>query len=206
MSADNKDTAPERVALFPLNVVLFPGGILPLRIFEPRYVRMVSECMREQKPFAVVAIVDGPEAGGVASTASIGTLARIIDWEQGDDGLLNLVCEGEQGVAIDAVQAEDDQLLRARVSRLPLPVAQPLPDEFAWAAALLLEVLQRLGEPFDRLAVVDPSADHVANRLIELLPIPLDQKQALLETDGGAERLRRLVALINPDGEDVTVA
>lgn len=206
MNADKETAAPERVALFPLNVVLFSGGILPLRIFEPRYVRMVSECMREQRPFAVVAIVDGPEAGGIASTAAVGTLARIIDFEQGDDGLLNLVCEGEQGVQIDSVEAEEDQLLRAQVTRLPLAEEQPLPDEYAWAAALLVEVLQRLGEPFDRLAVVDPSADHVANRLIELLPIPLNEKQALLETADGIERLRRLVGLINPKGEDVTVA
>ena len=77
MQADGAEQNVERVALFPLNVVLFPGGLLSLRIFEPRYLRMVSECLREQRPFAVAAIVAGSEAGGVASTAASGTLAKI---------------------------------------------------------------------------------------------------------------------------------
>ena len=77
MRPDVKDAALERVALFPLNVVLFPGGLLPLRIFEPRYQRMVAECLREQQPFAVAAILEGPEAGGVALTATTGTLALV---------------------------------------------------------------------------------------------------------------------------------
>ncbi len=202
MPADAQPTSVERVALFPLNVVLFPGGLLPLRIFEPRYQRMVAECLREQQPFAVAAIIAGPEAGGVASTATTGTLARIIDWEQGDDGLLNLLCEGEQRVAVEAVEVEQDALLRAEVRRLPAEEPQPLPDDLAWTAELLTELLQRMGQPFERLDDPAPNADHVANRLIELLPIPLTEKQALFDMPGGAQRLRRLAGLLNPSRSD----
>jgi hypothetical protein len=187
----------ERVALFPLNVVLFPGGLLPLRIFEPRYLRMVSECLRSDEPFAVAAIVDGPEAGGIASTAESGTLVRIVDWQQEEDGLLGLVCEGEQVFSLRQVSVEHDQLLRAEIVRRPLVPPQPLPDELAWMAEVLGDLLRQMGPPFDRLAVPDPSADHVAARLIEILPLPVPEKQALFELDGAIERLIRLDGLIH---------
>lgn len=187
----------ERVALFPLNVVLFPGGLLPLRIFEPRYLRMVSECLRSDEPFAVAAIIDGPEAGGIASTAENGTLVRIIDWQQEEDGLLGLVCEGEQVFSLGQVSVEHDRLLRAEIVRRPLVPPQPLPEELAWMAEVLGDLLRQMGPPFDRLAVPDPSADHVAARLIEILPLPLPEKQALFELDGAIERLVRLDGLIH---------
>jgi Lon protease-like protein len=200
---DAEPTAtPERLALFPLNLVLFPGGLLPLRIFEPRYLRMVSECLKADRPFVVAAIVDGPEAGGVAMTARSGTLARIIDWEQGEDGLLHLVCEGGQRCRIADVEVESDQLLRATVDRLgPLP-EHPLPDELRWMAELLDELLEKLGEPFERLHRPDPGAGHVAARLTELLPLPLAEKVALFEIDSALERIRRLAGLLQPDEED----
>jgi Lon protease-like protein len=190
----------ERFALFPLNVVLLPGGLLPLRIFEPRYLRMVSECLRGTQPFVVAAIVDGPESGGAALTARTGTLARIIDWEQHADGLLGLLCEGEQAVAIGEVDLEHDQLARATVTRLPVTAPLPLPSDMNWLADLLADLLQRVGPPFDRLAMPGPSADHVAGRLIELLPLPLAEKQALFDMPDSVARLRRLAGLIDPDG------
>lgn len=194
-----------RVPLFPLNVVLFPGGLLPLRIFEPRYSRMVSECLREQMPFAVAAITEGPEVGGVAATARHGTLAHIIDFAQGDDGLLELVCEGTDRFEITAVEAESDGLVRADVLVIPSQPPRSLPEDLAWMAALLDQVLAKVGQPYERLRACDPSADHVAARLIELLPLPLQEKQALFDEQDAVERAHRLAGLINPDGVDVTV-
>lgn len=199
MSTDSGESTGEWVPLFPLNLVLFPGGLLPLRIFEPRYLRMVSECLRGELPFAVAAIKDGPEVGGVASTASTGTLARIIDWQQEDDGLLGLMCEGDQVFSLGEVRVEDDLLLRAAVVRRPIPVAQPLPADLGWMAELLDDILQRMDPPFKRLAIVDPTADHVAARLIELLPLPLVEKQALFEVEDAVQRLRRLCGLVRPE-------
>ncbi len=198
MPADARKNGVERAALFPLNVVLFPGGLLPLRIFEPRYLRMVSECLRGDECFVVAAIVDGPEAGGVASTANSGTLARIVDWEQHDDGLLGLLCEGEQRCTLGRVSVEHDQLLRAEFERLPHDEPRPMPEHLGWMAGLLDELLRRVGPPFDRLASLPPSADQVANRLIELLPLPLAEKQALFDMQDSVARLRRLAGLIDP--------
>jgi Lon protease-like protein len=194
--------AGERYALFPLNLVLFPGGLLALRIFEPRYLRMVSECLRQQQPFVVAAIVDGPEAGGAAETASCGTLARIIDWEQLEDGLLGLWCEGEEAVTLDGVQTEPDNLLRVAVVRRAESAPQPLPTQFGWMAELLDELLQRIGPPYDRLSLRHPGADHVSARLTELLPLPLAEKQRLFEMPDPVERLRRLAGLITPGAAD----
>lgn len=201
MGAEPAAPGVERVALFPLNVVLFPGGLLPLRIFEPRYLRMVSECLRADEPFAVAAILDGPEAGGVASTAGSGTLARIVDWREEEDGLLGLLCEGEQLFSLGEVEVEHDQLLRASIVRRPPVAVQALPADLAWMAGLLNELLQRLGPPLDRLAVPNPSADHVAARLIEVLPLALAEKQALFEMQDAQQRLRRLSGLIHPQAD-----
>jgi uncharacterized protein len=184
--------------LFPLRLVLFRDGLLPLRIFEPRYQRMVSECLRAQQPFVVVSIVDGPEAGGVASTATRGTLATIIDWERLEDGLLGLLCEGGGPVAVRTVDVEKDNLMRASVVELPEAEPKLLPEEHRWMAELLDELLDRIGAPFDRLQRDAPSADHVANRLIELLPLELAEKQRLFETEDPVLRLRRLSGLISP--------
>lgn len=195
--------ATERVAVFPLNVVLFPGGLLPLRIFEPRYLRMVSECLKQQQPFAVATIIDaGPEAGGVAMTAEIATLARIADWEQGEDGLLHLVCEGEQRCRIHELDVESDRLLKGSITRLQENMPRPVPRGLEWTERLLRELLEKLGEPYDRLIHGTPSADHVAARLIELLPLPLEEKRALFGLDDSVDRLERLAGLINPAADE----
>lgn len=196
MTTDPVSDKPEVVAVFPLNVVLFPGGLLPLRIFEPRYLRMVSECMKTQSPFAVATIIEGTEAGDVALPSRTGTLARIIDWQEEDDGLLGLLCEGEQRCAIGELSVESDQLLRGLVTRLPAAAPRSIPAELQWAADVLGDLLGRLGEPYDRLRHTPPSADHVAGRLIEILPLPLAEKRALFELDDAVERLRRLGGLI----------
>ena len=83
------------IPLFPLKTVLFPGGVLPLRIFEPRYLDMVSQCLKSDSRFGVVAIVEGNEAGTGATFTEMGTLAQIVDFDQLEDGLLGLTCRGD---------------------------------------------------------------------------------------------------------------
>ena len=94
---------------------------------------------------------------------------------------------------------EQDQLLRAEVERRPPVAPQPMPDELSWMAELLDDLLRRMGEPYSRLAVSEPSADHVAARLIELLPLPLAEKQALFEIGDASQRLHRLCGLVRPE-------
>jgi Lon protease-like protein len=105
------------VPLFPLNAVLFPGGPLRLRIFEPRYVDMVGRCMRTNSEFGVAMIVDGSEVGR-ARTATVGTTARIHDFEQLSGGLLGIMARGESRFRIQTVALQDDGLNVAEVDLL----------------------------------------------------------------------------------------
>src|ERR1700754_2017230 len=113
--ASSGDSGTERAGstelpLFPLNTVLFPGGPLPLRIFEPRYVDMIRKCMREGAPFGVLLIRSGKEVGDVSSAADVGTSARIVDFHQMPDGLLGIVCTGEQKFRVEDRRVQADGL------------------------------------------------------------------------------------------------
>ena len=101
--------------LFPLNAVLFPGGPLPLRIFEPRYLDMVSQCLREQSGFAVVLIGEGEEVEEATSFAATGTEARIVDFDRLEGGLLGISCIGRERVRVVEAWREPDGLNRGRV-------------------------------------------------------------------------------------------
>ena len=114
-----------QVPLFPLNTVLFPGGPLPLRIFEPRYLGLVSRCLKSDMPFGVLLIRDGGETGP-ATTHNIGTLARITDWYQGSDGLLGITAIGEQRFRLIASERQDDGLNIGDVETLENEPTTPL--------------------------------------------------------------------------------
>ena len=178
-----------RVPLFPLNVVLFPGGPLPLRIFETRYIDMISERMRSDGPFGAVLIRDGVAAGGPAATFKTGTLARITDFYQGSDGLLGITAIGEQRFRLLDAERASDGLNIGTVERIPDEVAVPLPTGAQALADILSSVLDDLGKLYETLPRRFDDAGWVANRFIEILPIRLDQKQALLEDNDPLARL-----------------
>ena len=178
-----------RVPLFPLNVVLFPGGPLPLRIFESRYIDMISERMRNDGPFGVLLIRDGEEAGGPATTWQTGTLARIADFYQGSDGLLGVTAIGEQRFRLVSTERADDGLNIGTVEVLPNEAPVPLPAEFEPLAEILEGVLDDLGKLYEILPRELDDASWVANRFLEILPIRLEQKQALLEDNDPIGRL-----------------
>ena len=191
-------TATQELPLFPLKTVLFPGGILPLRIFETRYLDMVSRCMRTDSGFGVVTIHEGNEAGGQpTSIHPVGTLARIVDFDSTDDGLLAITCLGVQRLRVIGHRVQPDNLLVGQVLWLPDDPAQPpLPGHEPLARVLrdLLEneELQR----YARFLAPDwENAAWIGNRLAEILPLPPHVRQALLELTAPWERLDILLAL-----------
>jgi hypothetical protein len=184
------------IALFPLNSVLFPGGPLPLRIFETRYTDMVRRCMREDAGFGVVLIRAGAEVGEVASTAEVGTLARIVDFYPLPDRLLGITCRGERRFRVLRRWRDGSGLNMAEVSWLEVPPPVAVPEEFHHLAELIRKVLPELGELYEGIEPRLDDADWVGCRLVEILPISLGDKQACLELDDPVARLARLAPLI----------
>ena len=184
--------------LFPLHTVLFPGGPLALRIFEPRYLDMVSRCLREDSGFGVCLIREGGETGAPAVTWEVGTLARIRDWDRGEDGLLSITVLGERRFRIRTRSVRPDRLAVAEVEYLSEPPATPVPEEYQHLAQLLARVIAQVGAPYSGLAPCFQDAAWVGGRFAELLPIPLEEKQRLLERNDPLERLAALAGMISP--------
>jgi Lon protease-like protein len=184
------------LALFPLNAVLYPGGPLPLRIFEPRYVDMVRRSMRQQSAFGVILILSGAEAGAVASIAPVGTSARIVDFFPLPDGLLGIYCLGERRFRVLRHWCQEDGLNMGEVQWLPEEPATELPGQYQHFGVLLRKILPELGELYEPVEKRPNDASWVGFRLAEILPVALSEKQHWLELDDPLERLARLSPLL----------
>ena len=185
-----------QVPLFPLNTVLFPGGALPLRIFEPRYLGLVSQCLKSDIPFGVLLIRDGGETGP-ATTHNVGTLARITDWYQGSDGLLGITAIGEQRFRLIASERQEDGLNIGDIETLENESVTPLPEEYQEMAAILAGVLDDLGRLYESLDRHFDDASWVTSRFVEILPIDLEEKQRCLEQSDPVERLQIVRKLLD---------
>ena len=185
-----------QVPLFPLNTVLFPGGPLPLRIFEARYIDMIGKCVRNDSPFGVLLIKDGDEAA-TATTWEVGTLARICDWYQGSDGLLGITAIGEQRFRLLSAERRPDGLNVGGVELLPQEAPLPLPEKYQGLAHILEGVLDDLGRLYESLERHYDDAGWLSYRFVEILPIDLEQKQRCLEVSDPEERLRLVDELLD---------
>jgi len=170
------------IPLFPLNTVLFPGGPLPLRVFEPRYLDMISRCLKHDMPFGVLLIKEGQEAGP-ATTFDVGTLATVVDWYQGSDGLLGITALGTGRFRLLAAERQGDGLNIGQIEPLPAQAPIPLPDTFRALPPILESVMNDLGRLYEDLERNFEDAVWVAHRFIEILPIGLEQKQRWLESE-----------------------
>jgi Lon protease-like protein len=190
MSPSEPHPTRTEIPLFPLNTVLFPGGPLPLRIFEARYLDLVKRCLRENTGFGVVLIREGDEAGsGPTATCDVGTYARIVDFSGQPDGLLGIEARGERRFRILARSRARDGLNLAEVEWLPDERSVPLPNEFADLGPALEAVMMQVGEPYESLERRLDDAGWVAGRLAEILPLPPTHKQHCLELDDPVDRL-----------------
>jgi hypothetical protein len=188
------------VPLFPLKTVLFPGGILPLKVFETRYIDMVRECMKREAPFGVVLIKSGQEVGAPADPEAVGCFAHISQWDMPSLGVMMLRTEGGKRFRIIETRVLADNRLEARVETIEadneIPVSTMHVD-CAKTLKIVIDDLEAKGEaelgagfdsPFARPIRLD-SAGWVANRWCEILPIPLKARQKLMELDDPRSRL-----------------
>jgi len=177
-----------QVPLFPLHTVLYPDGPLPLRIFEPRYLDMVSDCLKHEHPFGVVLIKEGSETGS-ATTFNVGTLARISDWYQGSDGLLGITAVGEERFRLLSADRRQNGLHVGQIEKLPERTGV-LPEEFKPLAQVLEGVLEDLGGLYGSIDRHYEDAAWVGYRFAEILPVTAQDKQACLEVDDPLQRLQ----------------
>ncbi|HEU4621946.1 MAG TPA: LON peptidase substrate-binding domain-containing protein [Burkholderiaceae bacterium] len=197
--------------IFPLNTVLFPGGVLPLRVFETRYMDMVRECMRTNSRFGVCLIQQGAEVarrpGEAAIPEPIGCTAEITDWDMRDPGVLGITTRGHERFRIMDREVQSNGLIRAEVRMINADAHEPVPEQHAGCALLLSRVIADLQEQHAQAAselgdesegvrvfpFAEPydfnDASWVANRLCEVLQVPLRAKQKLMELRSGVERL-----------------
>ncbi len=174
-----------------MHTVLYPGGPLPLRIFEPRYLDMISKCIKNDSPFGVLLIKTGSEAGP-ATSYDIGTLARITDWYQGSDGLLGITAVGEQRFRLLSSSQEPDGLNIGEIELIQTGTARTLPEEYRPLANILSGVLEDLGRLYETLDKKYDDAEWVGYRFAEILPITREQKQNCLEADDPVRRLEMM--------------
>ena len=190
----------QSLPLFPLAAVLFPGGLLPLRIFEVRYLDMIGRCHKAGAPFGVVSLTQGNEVrqpgGGKEAFATVGTLATITEFEAPRPGLMMIRASGTQRFRITASDQLRHGLWVADVERIAADMAVPIPDDLkitAQALAKLIESLELKVDSPNHMPLQGPwqldDCGWVANRWCELLPLPIQLKQRLMELQNPLVRL-----------------
>lgn len=192
----------DTISLFPLGTVLFPDGPLPLRVFEPRYLDMVSRCLKEEAEFGVILLMSGSEIGE-AETAAIGTRARILDWYQGSDGILGITAVGTERFVLQSSARQPDGLYVGEVKQLAPEPQCELPEEYQSMAALLEVIINDLGKLYEALDKDYRDATWVGRRFAEILPIALEEKQHCLEMNDPLERLRYIRPLLRSIRQEV---
>lgn len=190
----------DRLPLFPLQVVLFPGAPLSLRIFEQRYLNMVKDCARSGTGFGVICAWPAEEEGR-ARHATVGTEAMMIDFDQLDDGLLGVTCRGQRRFLIRETQARDDGLLIAEIDWLPPEPATPVPPRCA-ALQTLMQELMRHRDLSQHFEVDIEDASSLGRTLAASLALPEEHAQALLEMTDPISRLEGLISLLEDADEE----
>lgn len=195
-----KQHEPFEIPLFPLNTVLFPGGMLPLKVFEPRYTEMVSNCLKGKKPFGVCLIRNGPESDAPAQPEDVGCLAEIIDWDMHQPGVLNIQVTGTQRFHIEHTRTEQNGLTIATVVYIATEPPQPLPKKHEACATVLRRIIEHLGAERFAAPLRYDDAVWVGYRLAELLPLKRSVRQDMLVMNDSVARIEILHRFLAQQG------
>lgn len=200
----------QSLPLFPLSTVLFPGGLLSLRVFEVRYLDMIAKCRKAGAPFGVVSLTEGGEVrqpGTTEAFAQVGTLATLMDVENPQPGLMLVRATGAQRFRITASDQLKHGLWVADVERLSADMAVAVPEDLRPVADALQRLIQSLemrADAANPLPLLPPwkldDCGWVANRWCELLPLPVALKQRLMELDNPLVRLELVSDVLHRTG------
>jgi Lon protease-like protein len=196
IAAGDQGAGVSDMPIFPLNLVLFPGGSLPLKIFEQRYQEMTKTCLRDDAPFGVCRIRNGHEVGAPADREQTGCSARISDWEMPHPGLYHLNCVGQNVFRLIESRVADNGLIHGNVEWLVDNNDAIDTNHFDVCRNALERFVERAGE---RCLTGPPAFDDpawISYRLAEVLPVDLQVKQELLEQRSTALRVSRIAELL----------
>ena len=180
----------ERLPIFPLGTVLFPGALLPLKIFEQRYMDMAKGCLKEGLSFGICLIREGSEVGAPAVPEQVGTLAKIVDWDMEQLGVLKVRVEGGERFRLNSTDVQPNGLIIGEIERF-----KESPDtsgDLEACAAFLKKVVAAVGAGQFAEPLRFDEVSWVGFRLAEILPLRPDVKQRLLELTDGPGRLKVL--------------
>ena len=184
--------------IFPLGTVLFPGGALPLKIFEQRYIEMTKACLRDNRPFGVCLIREGHEVGEPAVPENVGCLASIERWEMPQLGVFHLVARGGDRFRLHDTRVAKNGLLSGSISRIESAGANDAVDPAC--RDVLKLIIEHVGEANFPSPVLLDDANWVSYRLAEILPVDVRLKQELLAIDEARTRLERLREVLMEEG------
>lgn len=190
------------VPLFPLNSLVLPKGRIPLQLFEPRYLDMLTRCMKEDRGFVVVLLRDGAETSKRAGFYDIGTYVRIVDFQQLENGLLGITVEGDCKVTVVRSWQQGDGLNVGDVECLLDEAENDVPECYHELPAVLRALFRHPVVQDLKMQVDYDDARHVGWRLTELLPLDKQEKQRLAELQDPLERLDRLQQLLEALEQD----
>jgi Lon protease-like protein len=195
------------VPLFPLQAVLFPGGRLPMRIFEQRYMDMAKVCLKESSSFGICLIARGDEVAGAGRKAAqphgVGTLAHIAEWDMQQLGVLEIVAQGGERFRLLRHWTEESGLLRGEIEPIATPAALPIPAAYARLVPLLRAIIADMEAGASNAPAVPHrffDAGWLGMRYAEVLPIPTAAKQKLLEIEDSIDRLEIIYRFLESKG------
>lgn len=191
------DQSHRDIFIFPLNTVLFPDGVLPLKIFEQRYLEMTKSCLRDNVPFGACLIREGQEVGAPAVPETVGCLAAITQWDMPQFGLFQLVTRGTQRFRIVETRIARNGLISASVEMFLAEAPAAVDPTCREVLGLIIE---KVGAAHFPAPVRLDDAAWVAYRLAEVLPIAMPVRQQLLEMENAAERFARLRRVLVEQG------
>lgn len=185
-----------RLPLFPLNTVIFPGGQLPLRIFEQRYLDMVKQAIAENSPFGICAIREDAGSDAPAVPYRVGTQVRVTDWDMPQTGILHIGTQAQERFVIRSTRSEPGGLLVGTVEAVSSEAATAVPEELELAVEILRHIIDEYGGTHFPAPHEFDNAVWVGYQLSEVLPLKLSVKQSLLEMNDSVTRLRILTEFL----------
>ena len=192
---------PDTIPLFPLNLVLFPKGLLELRIFEIRYLDMIKDCLKKQKEFGVVLIKADSKNTINLDIEEIGTLAKIVSFDQGPDGLLHITVQGTEPFQVNSYSLASNGLILGR-TQPHLTQNEKILDSHSKPVSLLKKILMNNREPGTLTPPILGEASWVAYRLAEFLEPTNQEKLAILAESNAQLKLDKVEKLIKHRNSD----